>query len=831
MPIFDNYFLESSFDEMFDSDKNIREHWKKIYDKIELVDISKLQSKQSEIDWHLEDNGVTYNIYNNADGSTTRPWSLDPIPFVIEKKEWDSIKIGLQQRAKLLNLIFRDIYSDQKLLKENILPAEVIFGHKGFIKEAYNFGYKPNHNLYFYAADMARGPDGKMWIINDRTQAPSGLGYAIENRLTMNVIAKDLYKDIDYKKIVSFIEEYKKMLQDMTNGDISKAALLTPGHHNETYFEHSFLSSFLEINLVKGEDLLSKNGSIWLKSLSGLQKIDTILRRVDDSFCDPLELRSSSRLGVAGLVEAVRQNNLNLINPLGSAILENMGLNPFMKAICNYFLDEDLIIPQIATWWCGQKKELDYVMDNFDSLIIKKIDKSDTVETYLMKSMTKEDRDILIQKVKQNPNQFVAQEEISFSTTPYFTNSKVEPRNTIIRSYAIKSDDEYKIMDGGLVRVSAMKDTFLVSSQKGGTSKDLWILCDEDDDLAINSRKSDLLLDTTIDHIPTLRAENLYWLGRYISRMISSIRLIRYVVKKYTNFSRYEGPSSKDALMILQKAITQVTMTYPGFFSTGDEFKKIVKNPMIEITSIIKDCSRQGSLSFTMSMLSASTINIKNLLALESWKLFDKMQKEWTAFANKKNQSNRMIVGELDKSLIYLMAYKELVEESIFKEQGLILYEIGYKIESAIILVSKIRSMLCLKLDKATSYDVLEGVLNSLESFNAYRARYKSSLVLENILEFLLLNPLFPKSLTYITDDLLKEFKMLPKSKSSLTSYEEPIFRAYSLLRLTDVESLVRVDEKDSVYTVLDEMLAQLLEYFIECSNEFSKTYFSHYDE
>ena len=235
MAIFDSYALGSSFDEVFDEHGKIRACWQDILNDIESTGLDKLQEKQEEIDWHLEDNGVTYNTYGNNDTQSSRSWKLDPIPFVIESDEWEDIRKGLQQRAKLFNLILKDIYSDQKLIKDNIIPAEVIYGHKGFATEVYNFGYKENFNLYFYATDIARGHDGKMWVIKDKTQAPSGLGYAIENRLTMNVVAKELYPNIETKKLSSFIEDAKSALKRLAGGDISTAALLTPGPHNETY--------------------------------------------------------------------------------------------------------------------------------------------------------------------------------------------------------------------------------------------------------------------------------------------------------------------------------------------------------------------------------------------------------------------------------------------------------------------------------------------------------------------------------------------------------------------------------------------------------------------
>jgi len=828
--IFKNYSSDSSFDELFDENKNIREYWREILADIESSGLEKLQKKQEEIDWHLEDNGVTYNTYNDLDEQISRKWSLDPIPFVMMNDEWQNIKKGLQQRAKLFNLILRDIYSEQKLIKENIIPAEVIYGHKGFATEVYNFGSKENFNLYFYATDIARGPDGKMWVIKDKTQAPSGLGYAIENRLTMNVISKDLYPNIKINRLSSFIEELKELLNSLTDGDISTAAILTPGPHNETYFEHSYLSSFLGINTVQGGDLLCKNGSLWLKSLSGLKKINTLLRRVDDRSCDPLELDSSSQLGVAGLVESMRQGNLNMINPIGSAVLENIGINPFMEKIAQYFLKEDLILPQIATWWCGQQKELEFVLENLQNFIIKKIDKSDEVDTYFPKKMSLYELEALRKMLQKNPNQYVAQEDVDFSTVPYYANNSITPRNAVIRTFGLKKDNNYVVMNGGLVRASDTKENLLSPSKIGGTSKDLWILGkDTDNESPINFLTSKYV-ETSIDNIPTPKAENLFWLGRNLARSISTTRLILHVIKKITNFYRYEVVTSKESQKIIQNALTHMTMTYPGFLDENNR-ENLDIFPMIEITSVIKDYMRAGSLAFTFSMLANTNLNLKDLLTFELWKLFERWQKEWYEFISRTNDSTLTIASELDKFLIYQMAYKELVSESLFKEQGLLLYDIGCKIENSLLLISKARSMLCLKLDKSIRNDVLEGMLNSIGSFNAYRAHYKSALNLENIVNFLIFDKQFPKSLTYITEELLKEFKSLPKAQSSISAYEEPIIEILNLLSSKTVEELLYISDSDGVYGKLDEMLAKISDLYLVCSDKFSHTYFSHYDE
>ncbi|MDD2789125.1 MAG: circularly permuted type 2 ATP-grasp protein [Sulfurimonas sp.] len=821
--------LKASHDEMFDENKNIKKHWQEIADSLESSGFDELESKQNEIDWFLKENDVTYNVYENLDAKVNRSWSLDPIPFVISSQEWDETAIGLKQRAKLLNLILKDLYSERKLIKENIIPAEVIFAHKGFATEAFDFGSKENFQLYFYAADMARGPNGKMWVVNDRAQAPSGLGYALENRLTMNAISKGLYPETPRKRLFHFFEDFRNLFQNLSSEQESVSVLLTPGPYNETYFEHAFLSSYLNLTLAQGDDLLVKNDALWLKSLGGLKKVQTLLRRVDDRYCDPLELNDSSRLGVSGLLDAARVGNVNLINPIGSAILENIGLNPFMEKACEYLLGEKLILPQIATWWCGQEKALKFVLKNLETLIVKNIDRTVTVEAFFCKKMREEELENLREKIIKNPYQYVAQEEINFSTIPFYADKKIEPRNASIRAFSIKVGDDYSVMNGGLVRVSATKDSLLVSSQKGGTSKDLWILGKDDLEMCIlSSFKYSKYVDTSIENLSTLKAENLFWLGRYLARSITTTRFVLQIVKKLASFYRFDMQSTKESQEILHTALTHLTMTYPGFLSLKEHSSEAI---MDEILSVIKDTSRPGTLTYTLFMLLNANLNLKDILAMESWKLHDKMKNEWFEFLNSEKKSNIYIAGKLENTLIYLMAYKELVQESIFKEQGLLLYEIGSKIEDTILLLSLCRSLMTLDIDKSMEYDILDSLLHTMESFNAYRAHYKSSLMLENVVEFVVLNRQFPKSIIHICKELIDDFKILPKSKEIVSDYEEPIYKAYKILESMEISKVLRLKEDEVVFFEFDRLLAELSQLYIDCSNEFTKTYFSHNDE
>lgn len=830
MTIFEHYRSLTSFDEIYDAQGEIKPYWLPIIKSIEESGESLLKLKQEDIEWHMESNGVTFNSYEGTKKSTKRYWSMDTVPFVLEEEEFEKLQKGLQQRAKLLSMLLKDIYSTQSAIKANILPAEVIFGHKGYLHQVHDLGTLESFDLHFYATDIARAPDGRFWVISDKTQAPSGLGYAIENRLTMNAISKDIYPDIEIKKLYPFIETYKKHLKKLSGNDLSKAALLTPGVHNQTYFEHAYLSAHLEVRLVQGDDLLAKNGSLWLKSLSGLKEINTLIRRIDDDYFDPLELKSASALGVAGGVNALRSGNLHMLNPVGSAILENAGLNPFMEQLCEFFLGEKLLLPQIATWWCGQPAELEFVIENIKTLIIKKIDRTQSVEIYFGSKLSDVECEELIAALKSAPYKYVAEEQMHFSTTPYYKDGVLEPRDAVIRTFCIKDEESYSVMKGGLVRVSASKERLLISSAQGGTSKDLWVLSSKKEQSYNYDLKFSGYVETSIQNIPTQKAENLFWFGRYLARSLTTARLISHLIKRITNFYRYELETSKESQEILQKALTHMTMTYPGFLSEINK-EAMERFPMSEIRSVIKDSSRVGSLSFSISMLKNTHTNLKDILTLESSRLFERLEASWQTFLLQKKDSTLSIARDVEQFLIYIMAYKELVRESIFKEQGLTLYVIGYKIEYALLLLSMMRSILCVKSDKYATYDLLESLLKTQESFNAYRSYYKSSLTLENVLAFLLLHEQFSKSIFVIINELLRDFKELPKATEQQTPYEQVMVEAREMLLGVKIESLLQTKEEDGIYLLLDGLLEDLSKCFLECSDAFSNRYFSHYDE
>ncbi len=832
-----NYNTEYSNDEMFTPLNGVKPYWNKLLKEFDKLGADGLMARQKDIDWLLSENGVTYNVYNDPQG-LHRPWNLNVVPFLLPQSEWQTVAAGIEQRAELLNLVLKDIYGEGNLIKNGIVPYEVIYGHRGFLRQCAGIEYPTDKFLSIYAADLSRGTDGRLWVVNDRAEAPSGMGYALENRSTASRILPEAYGRMNVKRLSGFFKELNQMLIDASpvKKEDPNIVVLTPGSHNETYFEHAYLSSFLGYPLVQGNDLVVRDGFLWMKSLRGLKRIDVVLRRVDDAFADPLELREDSHLGVAGLLDVVRRKNVSVINPVGSGVIENPGLIPFMPAIAKYFLNEDLILPQIASWWCGQERERKYVLQNLSHLVIKRIDRTNRESIYFTEFMATQQLIDLKKEIEETPYRYVAQERISFSTAPNLVNETIESRNLVTRAFCIAANNSYHVMPGGLVRVAPDRETIRVSNQRGGTSKDLWVLEDtpikEDKDRHWQKRSSVAI--SGLNDLPSLTAENLYWAGRYVGRTLVNARFIRMVMRQMALVqNRNEKPDSVK-LQVLFKAVTQLTGTYPGFVKKNKEGKSAMDDPMQEMLSVILDKDRPGSLSHTIAMFSNSYYSIRNLWSTDMWRVFENIQKLWHAFEEGKDRSINKILKVLNQLITRLIAFMGLIEESILVQQGLLLYFVGLQLEQSTLTIAKCRSLLTIKYEEQVEYDLLEYLLTSHESLNIYRYSYRSYIQLEHVLDLVVLDLEYPRSLTFMLNRIQKDISRLPHSQNdkSLNNYQKNIFDAFSRLRLAESSRLAKTKAENNFFREeLDVLLEKLSELLYQTSQSISSTYFNHTDK
>ncbi len=817
--------------EMYAAENKALPYWQRLMASLETMGSENLELRRREAQRLLRENGVTYNVYGDEQ-NLTRPWKLDPVPLLISSDEWRVIEAGLKQRAELLDLILKDIYGKQTLLKKGLLPAELIFGHEGFLHPCVDTLQHQKRLLTLYSANLARGPNGRMWVLDDRTQAPSGSGYALENRTVMRRVFPDIFGETHVLRLSGFFKSLRKGLVEIAahGKEDPRIVILTPGPLNETYFEHAYLAAQLGFTLVQGADLTVRDGKVWLKSLAGLQAVDVILRRVDDSFCDPLELRSSSQLGVAGLLEAVRRGNVAIANPLGSSVLENPGLLAFLPQLSRYFLNEDLKLSSVATWWCGQRLERDFVLQNLDSLVIKPINRSQGNHALFGGLLNHQEKEQLRRLIIAKPYSFIGQEQASFSTLPAFIDHQIEPRNAVLRNFVVASAHDYVVMPGGLTRVARQKDNFIVSNQAGGISKDTWVLASEPDkpvSLWIQPRRNQLI-DAIIEPLTSRSADNLFWVGRHLERIEATTRLLRTILSKQRESLEFKDALDNECLKVFLRALTLVTVTYPGFIKEGAQR---LKAPNEELLSLIKDSHRKGSLSASIQAFVQAAFSSRDLWSQDTWRSVDNIQRRWQQrIIHNQDLTLEQLPKALDDLITGLVAFSGLTSESMTREAAWLMLDSGRRLERALTLITLLRSTVALRHQEGLQNQILEAVLVTTDSLTIYQRRYRSFIQLPMVLALLLLDETHPRSVAYQLHELSNHVNELPRTtgKSQLSVEARLLLKAYTDIRLCNIAELSQLNENDGIYTALDQLLANTTNLLWQFADVLAEAYFSH---
>lgn len=816
-------------DELATRDGEISSQWKKLAQYYENMGPEKLALNHDEVSRQLRENGVTYNIYEDPDGMN-RPWHLDPIPMVFGNEDWNVIEKGLVQRANLLNIILKDIYGSRKLIREGLIPFELIYNHSGFLRQADKLRIDRDLQLIQYSADLARGANGQMWVLHDRTDAPSGAGYTFENRVAMTRVFPELLRENEVRKITSYYQTLKNSLIHLSSKsrENPRIVLLSPGPSNETYFEHAYISSFMGYTLAIGEDLTVSDGFVWLKTIKGLEKVDVIIRRVDDIYCDPLEFLDSSHLGVVGLMEAIRRKNVLVINPLGVRILENPGLMAFLPKICRHVFGEDLILNSVATWWCGHDQAKNYVLDNIDHLIVRSIYRSGRSDSVFGGSLSSEEKADLIDKIKTNPYMYVGQETVDFSTTPSWINNELVARNAVFRSYIVADVEQgaYNVMPGGLSRSSPEKGVFMVSNQSGGISKDTWVLGKRVDSSAAGKVEQPKQQSIVRNVLPSRTGEHLFWLGRYMERSAYTVRLMRMTLLTYNEADEDIHVTENIVLSTLLKSLSHLTGNLPGFND-----KKVLKNPEPELISLTMDVNKPGSLAHSLQSFISNGYAVRDRLSLDTWRILDAISEE-LALMKKNNTTLTELYHGLDNMVIKMMAFYGLNIDNMTRESTWHLLNMGRFIESSTNTCVVLKALLSKKFNLETDKELLEDTLRCNESLVTYRYQYRSNLELSGVLNLLLTNESNPKSLIYQVTKIDEHFKSMSAQEFGQTRELGPVRKkllaAITKIRLCEIEELCTLNEKTQTYTELARFLDEVVGLIKESSVIVGEEFFNH---
>ena len=726
------------FDEMFASPFEPRAHWQPMLEQLAVAAPESILERLRSVQRQMRENGVTYNVYADPRGAA-RPWELDLLPFILSQDEWSGIEAAIAQRATLLNRILLDVYGEQRLLKDGLLPPALIHGHAGFLRPCHGAPAPGGVMLHLYAADLARSPDGRWWVLDDRTQAPSGAGYALENRIVISRAFPELFHDMKVQHLASFFATLRDSLAHwapQSGPGVPLTVLLTPGPFNETYFEHAYLARYLGLPLVEGTDLTVREGCVWLKTLSGLKRVHAMLRRLDDDFCDPLELRGDSALGIPGLVDAMRRGNVLVANALGSNLLESSTLLGFLPALSRELLGEPLKMPSVATWWCGEPAALADVIAKLDRLVIRPAFPQLRVEPMFGADLDERGRKRVAALLRARPNDYVAQEIVQLSQAPVWDPAhpqRLQARAIGLRVYACASPNGYVVMPGGLTRV-ASADARVISMQRGGSSKDTWVL-------AAGQVNTFSLLRRAIGPQDLVRAgtnlssrvvENLYWFGRYCERCDATARLLRLALGRLVDDTPGDDASARPVIVAL---LRHAEILAPGENDPGDA------ELVTQLRAAIADDSRTGLASGIRDMGRVAS-HLRERLSLDNWRALNRMVRG-TGRKSKTATLSDVLV-ELDGLIAAFTTLSGFVLDGMTRDPGWRFLSIGRRIERMQTLGAALNAALAGPPGTDPSW-----LLRLADSIITYRARYSARPEWLPVLDLLVCDDANPRSIAF----------------------------------------------------------------------------------
>jgi uncharacterized circularly permuted ATP-grasp superfamily protein/uncharacterized alpha-E superfamily protein len=726
------------YDELLDEKGAVRKHWKSLIERVAAGNGTGAGRRGLELTRRLIiENGVTYNVYADPQGAD-RPWGLDPLPLVLTAEEWREIETGVAQRAQVLDALMADLYGPQHLLAEGVVPPELPFGHPNFLWPCHGIIPKGGNWLHIYAVDLARAPDGRWWVLSDRTQSPSGAGYALENREIVEQVLPESIRDLGVRRVRGFLGNMRERLLagDADSDDKPLAVLLTSGPLNETYFEHAYLAGQLGLPLAEGSDLTVRGETVYLKTLAGLRRVHAIFRRLDDDFCDPVELRSDSALGVPGLLGAVRAGRVVVANALGTGVLESAAWLGFIPGISQRLLGEKLSLPAVATWWCGEPPALDYVLSHLDELVIKPAYPNQHFEPVFGRHLTRETRPALIARLRQRPYAYVAQEHLALSQAPVWRQNGalgLSAKALSIRVYAVATDQGFRVMPGGLARVATDAAVDVVSTQRGGGSKDIWVLAGESVDESPEEGANAPPAFVRQDDIPSRVVENLFWLGRYAVRCEDKARLARSTLAV-----RVDASAWRIAVKFCRD------LGFIGATLDPSESLRDDRNPQ----GIVADVKR----------LAWCASQVRSRLSGSYWRVVLDLQRQIQHAANERRDPRQA----LDRLVLSLSALAGFAFDDMTHDEGWRLMRVGRRLERLQFLASLLAQHL--ESPKPVRSNHVEWLLEACDSLVIYRSRYVAAPRLGPTLDLLIRDVQHPRALAFQCEAIGRDLASLAAS-------------------------------------------------------------------
>ncbi len=831
-------------DMLFDADGELRSHWRELLEELAALGEQGLAERTDEVQRLLYENGVTFNVHDDMRGRL-RTWRVDPLPLVIPTAQWAELEAGLTQRSRLLDALLADIYGPRRLIEEGYLPPELIYEHPGFLfacDHSYGQSEARRAGLVFHGVDLVLDDRGQWRVVGDRLQAPSGAGYALENRIILARAMPTLYREAPLRRLASFLEAEHRTLAALStlHREQPNVVLLTPGPDSDGYFEHAYLANYMNLSLVESLDLVVRDSRVWMRTLGGLKPVDVILRRLEDAWCDPLELRADSLIGVPGLVQAARSGGVALANPLGVSVLEHPGLAPYLATLCERLLDEPLILEPPQSWWCGDPQSLDTVLDDFEHLTIRDIDPG--ARWIRAAELSEAELDLLRQRVEARPSRYVAQRPLRSATAPVYDDAsgRFVPRPLNLRAFVTaeaeaptgpgKSERSgwcYRAMPGGLAWAGAPGTPSLDSD----VVKDVWVLADKPQPHVSLLRQASGPIVVTRDgnDLPSRVADSLFWLGRYGERLDVRARLLREGLLRLL-----EQDQSEYADITMADLFEVLTLEWPDGDPDALADESVAGGPSLggrfhdlraALLTLLDDDTRQGLPAYFQQMLRNSRA-VRDHLGDDAWRVLNQLRRQINAMPRVPSASaGRRACEEVVNQLA---AFFGLCNETMPHHYGWRFMDIGRYIERVLRTLELLR--LALLDAREPGVALWEVVLATTDNVTAYRRRYRSELHPTAILDLLLFDEGNPRSVGYMLKRLGRQIERLPQPDSAPYRSREQrlIVQASSTLQLADIDVLADVHASERAREALAVLFDALLDPLEQLSDAIGHSHFSH---
>ena len=772
-------------DEMVGPDGAVRPVWRPFLKALSRMDGPDLAARFARADRYLRDAGVFYRDYG-TDAGAERAWPLSHIPVLIDGAEWEHLSRGLVQRAELLEAVVADIYGRNELVANGLLPPALVASNDEFLRPLVGVQPAGRHFLHFVSFEIGRGPDGNWWVLSDRTQAPSGAGFALENRVATTRAFSDVYAETHAHRLAGFFGAFRNALQAGKAAE-DRIAVLTPGLANETYFEHAYIARYLGFMLLEGEDLTVVDGKVMVRTVAGLKPVGVLWRRLDAAFADPLELNQSSQIGTPGMVEALRAGSVTFVNALGSGIVETRAFLAFLPTICRHLFGQDQLLPSIATWWCGQKDERAHVAANIERMVIGPAYSTrpffdDNARSVLGSTLRETARQSIAEWLASDGAKLVGQEAVTLSTTPAFVDGGLTPRPMSLRVFAARTRDGWQIMPGGFARIGAGDNVAAIAMQAGGSAADVWIVSGKPVEKTSLLPGEEAVTRNLPTSLPSRAADNLFWLGRYIERAEGALRILRAWHARYAEYADPEQPLLKDVSAYLAALDIDTAEAVP--------------------TSLIRNIDS--------AVFSASAI--RDRFSPDGWLALTDLSKTARRF-HVSIQPGDDAARAMTVLLRKLAGFAGLVHENMYRFTGWRFLTIGRYLERGLHMTRLLGHM--------SGENAPDGALDMLleigDNVMTHRRRYNVATARLTVTDLLALDPLNPRSILYQLDEIKDEVEQLPHAydNGQMSPFYREAMRLHAGLAVLTPETMT-----DAVYQRLETDLEHL-------SDILAKTYLS----